>query len=529
MKRRLASCFQPATGLFLCLLLGLLAAGRERMLRDPGTFWHTVVGERIITSGQLPREDAFSFTAAGQKWLAQQWLAELAMALVHRLAGLDGLLLISCAILSGVFAWLAARLRSGGLKWPTVLLLVLLGLGAASCHFMPRPHLASIVLIGACHAILCDVEVGRREPRSLLWLPVILVVWTNLHGGALGGLATIVICLIGWLWTTNFSRVLIGAVASLCIVAILVNPYGSALPAVWIGLMGSDVLPRLIVEHAPLQLASPEGVMILTLGAVYIGALIRVRRAGWRVTWLLPLVWLALALSRVRHGPLFAVTALVAIGELIHDVSRIGSGGPGSRLRRLLDAGDCAAGMLVMGPATVINGPDLACKSGAGGGRGAVAISKCALAVPVAFVVLALALQHAGLRVPVIGAGWARASETYWPSATLTALRDRLGDAPSNPRVFNDLLFGGYLIFGAPRARVFIDDRCELHGDQALIRYAELCRSPNLIGGVCDYEDVWLALVSSGSSFDRYFAAAPNWRPICRDPASVLYARRILR
>jgi len=55
-------------------------------------------------------------------------------------------------------------------------------------------------------------------------------------------------------------------VATLSFAAVLVNPYGPALPRVWIGLMGSQVLPRLIIEHAPTRLASIEGAMILSLG-----------------------------------------------------------------------------------------------------------------------------------------------------------------------------------------------------------------------------------------------------------------------
>jgi len=54
-------------------------AGREKMLRDPGTLWHTVVGEQVLRTGALPRTDSFSYTCQGQPWLAQQWLGECAM------------------------------------------------------------------------------------------------------------------------------------------------------------------------------------------------------------------------------------------------------------------------------------------------------------------------------------------------------------------------------------------------------------------------------------------------------------------
>src|SRR4051812_33026205 len=48
--------FRPATLLFVCLWLVLLVGGRSRFFQDPGTFWHTVVGERIIRQGFFDKD-----------------------------------------------------------------------------------------------------------------------------------------------------------------------------------------------------------------------------------------------------------------------------------------------------------------------------------------------------------------------------------------------------------------------------------------------------------------------------------------
>src|SRR5262249_14262151 len=153
--------------------------------------------------------------------------------------------------------------------------------------------------MAAIFALLCDVEGGQRRPMWLLLIPPFMALWTNVHGGALGGLATILIVIIAWLvkrsghdsiGPRNFmpiSPVLLGVVGSLSILAIIANPYGPRLPAVWLGLMASDVLPKLIVEHAPMQIWSVEAAMILTLGAIYIYFLV-VSWPGCRhITWLI--------------------------------------------------------------------------------------------------------------------------------------------------------------------------------------------------------------------------------------------------
>ncbi len=534
---------------FLLIWLALLWAGREKMLRDPGTFWHTVVGQKIIQSGKLIHIDPFSFSQEGQTWIAQQWLGECVMAVVHACAGLDGLLLLSATLLAALFAGLARRLVRSGLPWPAVAILLLLAIAASSHHFLVRPHLATIALMALCYGILCDVDSGKRPPRSLLLLPPLFVLWTNIHGGALGGIATTLIVLFAWLAAPSLPKrlglersrrikpIIIGAVASLSITAVLVNPYGPALPRVWLGLMHSEVLPKLIIEHAPLDFFSVEGVMMMALAVVYLTILIRtwrnLRRTernseatslrsstsskdmgrlpfGLRLTWLIPLVWLLLAVSRVRHGPLFAVVAVIAIAEMLPFAAR-----------RLTSAANSRQG----------NSRSMA--------------GRFAFTLPIGAVALALALQTSGIPCPLIGANWARLDPAYWPVHTVETLREHLASselsptprghthglpirAGTPPRIFNDMRFGGYLIYHLPEARIYIDDRCELYRDFGLLRYAQIIREPALIEGLAAYQDVDIALVHKGTKLDRYLASSPRWLSLSTDPTASLYRRASL-
>src|SRR5437588_3168479 len=86
--------WRAEVGVFFALWLLLLVGGRSRLFRDPGTFWHTKVGERLIASGQFIDRDPFSFTAErlfpGGTWVPHQWLGECLMAVVHDVRGWDG-------------------------------------------------------------------------------------------------------------------------------------------------------------------------------------------------------------------------------------------------------------------------------------------------------------------------------------------------------------------------------------------------------------------------------------------------------
>jgi len=485
------------TGVFVVVWLALLAAGRDRMIRDPGTFWHTVVGRQIVDQRDVVRTDSFSFRFAGKSWFSHQWLGELSMALVDRLAGLDGLLLGAVTLLAATYACAARRMLSRGISWPIVVVFVAIAIAASSHHFLPRPHLIGIPALGLLLALLSDYERARLRPVGLLAMPILFLVWANVHGTALGGIATLWIVLLGWtaLTTPPFRSLRLHrppplaaayAVAVSATLAILVNPFGIQLPRVWIDLLTAPSLPKLIVEHAPLSLSSADGWSVVAFGIVYLLMLWRARRSTPGITTLVPLIWLALSIQRIRHGPLFAITALVGLADLLPSALPASTESPPPRRTPWY----------------------------------------AATALPAVLVIAAAVLQALGVRVPLVGAGWARLAPGYWPVAALPHLKQRIADGPAASRILNDMTFGGFLIYYCPDARVFIDDRCELYGEQNLQDYVDAAaRHPSKIDEWSSQFDAGTALVYSRSPFDEYLRKSPAWRCLYRDACCALYVR----
>jgi hypothetical protein len=348
-------------------------------------------------------------------------------------------------------------------------------------------------------------------------IPPLIVFWTNTHGGALGGVATVVVVALAWLVmprgtvrppmgpalprnlcsqahhsadagaSNRPEPLLLCLVAAFSIIAVLVNPYGSRLPAVWLGLSTSAILPQLIIEHAPLRFVSIEAAMVLSLAALYIYCLARAWPTHRRIAWLVPLLWLVMTFSRVRHGPLFAVTAALAIADMLA----------------------CLCRQPVLASGCIIHDQKFRIQS---------------YFIPAAVVLAAFSLQCAGLRIPLIGAGWCRADPSYWPVKTAAVLREEIDRRPG-ARVFNDMLFGGYLVYAVPSAKVFIDDRCELYGDQSLVRYMRLCSNAGLFNAVAAYDDIHYALVMADSPLDRRLASDPTWTRLSAETSASLYRR----
>lgn len=506
--------WRPETGIFLAIWLTLLIGGRTRFFLDPGTFWHTVVGERLLTTHQRIDTDPFSFTFGGQPWVAYEWLGECGMALIHRLDGLDSLLVATVTILACLYTWIAHRLMRVGLHWSLAAVLVALTIGASSLHFHVRPHIVTIVFLGITMALLCDYEAGRSGWQRLFWLVPLFVVWTNIHGGMLGGLCTLILAVAGW-WAARvlgldspLSRpqqimpLLLLIVA--CTLAAFINPYGWRLPWTWIELMQSSILPMIIQEHAPLDLREPSGLVVLLFGLCYLAALVSTGRRWLRVTWLLPLVWFYLACMRVRHAPLFGITAAVVLADLL----------PRTRW----------AARLAQSGSDLFQFPkdDPEAKKQKWDWRPAL--------LPLAVVLATVVLQVRQVPVPVLGHGWARLDSDLWPVELLPELRQHQHDGSGQARIFNEYINGGFLIYHAPDYRVFVDDRCEVYGDRWLLRFVGAEQGQNTAECIKEWEQEYgsfdLALARTGAPFDRYFQEAEAWTPVKRTDTATLYRRK---
>src|SRR6202030_1410397 len=107
---------------FPAMLGALLVTGvfvtRRGFEVDPDLWWHIKIGQDILATHHWPTSDSFSFTAAGQPWMATEWIGDILFAAVERVAGLRGLeallIILGAAVVVALYAF--ATLRSGNSK-----------------------------------------------------------------------------------------------------------------------------------------------------------------------------------------------------------------------------------------------------------------------------------------------------------------------------------------------------------------------------------------------------------------------------
>ena len=150
-----------------------------RLLNSDGDLArHLRLGEIMLDQHGLLRTDVFSFTKAGQPFLAFEYGSELLYAGAYRLAGLAGVAVLAGLVLALTYALVARFLiRRGG----DPLLAYLVSMAAAvlsAAHWLARPHLFTLLLVVVLLELLHYT--GRR---ALLLYALLFVVWANLHGG----------------------------------------------------------------------------------------------------------------------------------------------------------------------------------------------------------------------------------------------------------------------------------------------------------------------------------------------------------
>ena len=483
------------------LLFGLLAM-TARPVTDPDLWWHLRTGQWIVETGHVPHTDPFSFTRAGQAWVAHEWLSDVVFYGLWKHGGFAALIVFSAIITTAGFMLLYLRCLSGGGKWHWAIAATVLGALAAAPSWGVRPQ---IFTFGLASLLLWLMERGEDRPRFLLWIPPLFLLWLNLHAGfalgpvlllAYGAGLTIETATGAVPWKEArplILRVVLLLVA--CLALVPLNPSGAELYRYPFDTLRSPGMRSLIGEwHSPdfhEWLYRPFLLvwllLLATLATSSCGSGTLARLDGtkprlhtkWRV--IAPLLLTAFAaLDAVRHIPIFVLLAMPVITAALPAASTASantepSPGP-SRLRPLFNI---------------------------------VAVILMAMFALVRWVSLARSQD-------------AREAREF-PQKAVEFLR--AGDYPRNIFVYYD--WGGYAIWKLyPEYRVFVDGRADLYGDDHLRQFMTAVQLRTGWREVLDNWRVEAVLVPPACALAQALLLDPNWHTAFSDSKAILLVRK---
>lgn len=160
-----------------------LVAPLSRAISDNSFLWHVRAGTVQLEAGEVLRTDPFSFTAGGESWRTQSWLAELGYGwLESTLGGVawSKTLVLAALLAAGLLVVLRGSRLGAGV--PLLVALGLLFVFQAFSFAVPRPVLLTYPLLATVGLLVDD-----DEPE--LWLaPAVIWLWASLHGSFVLGL-----------------------------------------------------------------------------------------------------------------------------------------------------------------------------------------------------------------------------------------------------------------------------------------------------------------------------------------------------
>jgi hypothetical protein len=455
----------------------LFLADGHALYRDSDTGWHIRLGESILTSQQIPDVDPYSFTRAGRPWLAWEWLSDVAFGAAHRAAGLRGVEWLSAlAIALAISGATALALRLGANFFAAAggaaLLMVV-----TSVHWLARPHIFGWLF---AMAFVAAAELHRPGKRMVWTLPLLAVLWANMHGSFLLGPAILFIYAVGR--ASRFRDYSLAALLSLA--GTFVNPYGWQLHPHVLRYLRDDYIMDHIGEFRSFDFHAAGAVwMELFLLIAVIGALLAARRKDWPVA-LLGVLLLHQGLFAARHLPLAALLLLpLALSRLSWEAAHAGVAAKFMAYSERLHAIDRRI-------------------FGAIPAMAAIAVAALAIAPAQA--------EERGFdpkTFPVHAAGYF----TGQPSA----------------RVFTTDQWGGYLIYRFDgQMKVFIDGRSDFYGMDFLQLYGKVRDVRPGWDRVLDAEHVTHVMIGTEEALSQALRLSPDWRVARMDHVATIFERR---
>ncbi len=330
--------------LFLCSLALFLYP-------DIGTDsgWHLRVGEYIVTQHKIPYTDFLSFSMEGYPYVYHSWFTEVLLFLAYTVAGLWGVSFLYSLLFTFALYFVTKTTRLSFKKAFIISLAfapVIVGIVGI------RTQVATYLLATLLLLILERASSLEYQGRSFFrWLtitkfwaiPIIFVIWSNVHGGFVLGLVLLSIFLFATVFSEYLTRRDLKAGFSrlpfyftlifICIIVTGLNPYGfRQLQQAFAMQTNTTALSQNLDWHPLFQVQTTTfahysiDILVVVLGiASFIGA--RLRKKSLKDQLMLGVI-LVLCFVTTRFALLLLIVALPILVE-----------GTAKMLQRLRDNG----------------------------------------------------------------------------------------------------------------------------------------------------------------------------------------------
>ncbi len=308
----------PVMCMFLLAAVIFGYAPRGIGLAEPDIWWRLRSATDLLQYHSLSRVDTYSFTAAGSHWTNFEWVSDLLFLLAFKMSGLQGIVALYTLTMVLIFAAVYYRSCRAGADCKDAAIATLGGICIAAVSLAPRPLLFGWLCLTG---VLLILDHFRRTGKGLWLLPPLFVIWINLHGSWIYGMAVFVLTIASGLvqgqwgmveakrWTPDELKKLLFALGA-SVAALFVNPFGYKLVLFPFAFFRMQAFMQYVEYWRPVDFSTWTGKLALGLiFGILAAALFSKRR--WRLDEVL---LIALALwSGLSHVRFLDFTAIICV------------------------------------------------------------------------------------------------------------------------------------------------------------------------------------------------------------------------
>ena len=487
--------------IWLTTFFMVLRAGRRMMNGDGDLGFHITLGRHILDSGKIPSTDIFSHTMTGQPVIEHEWLAGVIFAAIDNLLGFNGVILLCALVIASSFLLVYKNLKKESKTLLIPILVTAITVATSMVHWVARPHIFTFLLFSLWMIVLEKLYQGR----FMLWwvLPLIMLLWANLHGVFVIGILTWFIYGFGIAWDQFFSRTtnenptlptffwryyFLGGVTAF--LASLINPYGFRL---W-RMIFSHVSSRFLTDNTQ-EFMSPNFHNVeFWPFLIYVGLLIAVLglvKKKWNSGLLFnAALWLILGLYGARNVPLFGIASAPILSEGLDDLfsNVVEKSKIFSKIRQL-DHRLQKTDRIVKGALW-----------------------------PILSVIIVFSGLQMGFRFDAEGLGYGFDPDIFPVEAV-----NWLENHPQDGDMFNTFDWGGYLQYRLwPDKLVFIDSKSHLYGEKFVQQYLKTLRIENDWEDIFDEYKISWAILPPETPVSDVIQEELNWETVYKDDTAIV-------
>ena len=200
-------------------------------------YWHITAGKYMFNNHTILTHDIFSWFLYNKSWISHEWLFENIIYVLKIIFG-DYNVLVYCSIcISSLLLIIFLNNKNYSKNTLFTMIWLMLFIIMNSYCIIPRPHMLSNILFAVTIYLLYDLKENEHSNKIYI-LPVISVLWSNIHGGS-SNLSYILIILFIVTGLISFDNKYIQSnklskkqlkkyiiTLIICILSICINPHG---------------------------------------------------------------------------------------------------------------------------------------------------------------------------------------------------------------------------------------------------------------------------------------------------------------